>query len=235
MLGTFDLPAIGRFVVSGDTPDEFLWDLFDQIVIGANVVMQMGGATITIPGRDPACDAGDRRAARGTEAWRRAHSDYFVAKIAAGSLLFSLDLPEELFFRLHSTGLLGAVMSETSGDLGTNLHYNILLAKHGHGTPEYQAGVAALPSHNYPYATLTSESLINYLMRQGVLVLNEAAGPSAPGILTMDEAREVIRARKARLAELREEMRREAIAARDRQRQRKPGRAPRPLRVEEVQ
>lgn len=187
MLGTFQVFDIGSFVVSGDNPEDFLWDLFDLIVSNGSVSMAMGGATIIIPDQEGPGDAGERRAFRHTAEWEAKHSEYFLSQLLEGSAIApsGIRFAPETFFSLHAARLVGKVNDSLFDDRHSQRINRVALYKYGSGTPEYMAALNSKTYHDYPYQDLAPEHVINYLLLKGAITLTRRDG--GEGLITEEE------------------------------------------------
>lgn len=206
MLGLYDLPMVGRYVVSGETPEEFLWDLFDQQVLGGNVEVPFAGARVMVVNQNEySGDAAERAAKRGSEEWKLAHSEYFIELITEGSGLSGVLLPPELYYPLHAARTVAKALNETKSLIDTNIYIRIALYRHGAGTPEYLKALDEIPHEEYPYPNLEPIHVLNFLLLKQVLTLQETGGYP---VLTPGEVAAEIARQEAVMADLRAEERR---------------------------
>ena len=210
MLGSFNFQPIGKFVLSGDNPDEFLWDLFDQVVSDGNCSTNLGGATVianNVNGYSQ--DYQERLEARGSEAWQVMHSNHFCNKICNGIVLFAVSLNPSQFFDMHKMSLLGLVISEDDGQRDNMRRNNIALYKHGHGTEAYYNELKSITTHDYPYEDLESVNVLNYLILKGTLTIK---GTPFNGLLTASQVSAFYELKDAESQSLQDEQRRLALA-----------------------
>lgn len=189
MLGTFNVFGIGNWVVSGDDLADFLWDLFDLMVMHGDVTTHVGGLSVVVPDQEGPGDSGERQAFRHTPAWESCHSDYFLSLLLEGSVIVpgGIHFAAESFFSLHAARLVGAVNDRLFSDAHNNRINRVALYKYGVGTPEYMAVLKAKKYHDYPYQDLAPEHVISYLLLKGALSLTSREG--AEGVVTDEEVR----------------------------------------------
>lgn len=185
MLGTFNCRNVGRYIISGDTPEDFLWDLFDQIVSSENTT----GNISAIDTNGDLSNYEERKDLRTSNEWVKEHCNYFCHKLSENNI-FHTNIPPDLFFNFHIISLLGSVYNNVPSDLNGNLMYNYLGFKYGWGTPEYNQEVEQIPANDYPYEDYEPVNVINYLMIKGVLISKNIFLDH--GIISQEEANDYI-------------------------------------------
>lgn len=215
MLGSFNLPSVGSFIVSGDNPEEFLWDLFDQIVIDGNVNINSNAINITIHNTSGVSqDTQERIDARGTKEWIEAHSSYFCNKINEGTG-FYMEMPIDCYYGLHKISLLGHLVNQGGERLRVaNLKNNIARSRFGNDSNEFKQSLKDNNWNDYPYPDTNDVNFINYLIIKGAL--NVRVNDGIP-FVTQSEVIAINSNSKKEIEKLIEEQRNAAIEAKQRE------------------
>ena len=216
MLGSFSFAPIGSFIVSGDTPEEFLWDLFDQIVGDGHKSVLANGVSVTLNNKEGfSQDSQERMDARGSEEWIQAHSAYFSNKIAAGSPIFTMIMGKEYFFNFHILALIGALLNESNDKARIGLiKTNIARSNYGHNSEEYIEATKNIQWSDYPYPDTSPIHVINYLIFKEVLMIKMDGGYA---LLTNADAKLLSARREQEIKKLKEEQKNAAIQAKERE------------------
>lgn len=189
MLGTIVMHPLGRYVVSGESPEELLWDLYDQQIGVDQRAISLGGATVYVDANpDYAQDGGERLANRGSDAWRREHVRYFVSLLTDGALELDLPIDQEALFLLHTARLYSSVLEAAIPWSFSQAQIRVALYKYGSDTPEYHKALDEVRYSDYPYDGLTPANLLNYMQAKGILEFQELGTGREHGILTKEEA-----------------------------------------------
>lgn len=189
MLGTFDLRLFGRWVMSGDTPEEFLWDLYDQIVFSGNLNTSVSGSKVFISQQENYHgDAEERAQFRWTPEWEAMHSAYFVAIISeGGGIPVSVELPSDSYIHLHSARIVNIVNDRLFNESHNNRINRVAMYKYGPDTPEYFNVIYNKTYHDYPYQDFSHMNVINYLILKGALSVQRTSESAQWGLLSQEE------------------------------------------------
>lgn len=216
MLGSFKFSPIGSFIISGDTPEEFLWDLFDQIVGDGNKSVGADRVAITLNNKNGfSQDSQERIDARGGEEWVRTHSAYFCNKIASGSPIFAMIINKDHFFDFHVLSLIGSLLNESNDKAIIGMiKTNIALSNHGYNSDQFKEATRDIQWSDYPYPDTSPLSVINYLIFKQVLTVKMDGGYS---LLTNADAKLLSVRREQEITRLREQQRDAAMQAKARE------------------
>lgn len=171
MIAQFNLVTYPRFILSGETEEEFLWDLFDQLVYNNHTQIT---PSLYIPNEDlNITSSEDRIKHRWSEQWCLEQSSYFINKITDGISLPQVIIPPNNIFVLHVASTLAVVMNRTFNSKSYLVKLKYVNTKYPKECPEKIEWLNKISEYDYPYKDLSGINLINYMLIKGVLVVNE--------------------------------------------------------------
>ena len=183
MIAQFNLLTYPRFIIEGDNEEDFLWDLFDQLMYGDNI--HLDNLTIVTDKCNLESNE-DRIAHRWSPQWLEDQNNYFISKMTGGIALSGISIPPESVFLIHSASLLSIVMDKTFDHKSFTTKLNYINRKYIYECSEKLELLNKISKSDYFYPTIDSISLINYLVYKNVIVINRYSD-RLPGIISDKE------------------------------------------------